>query len=306
MGAINISWQQLFQSKDETLQLIVHQRILSSFTAAVAGCFLSLSGLLLQVLFRNILAGPSVLGITSGSSFGVAFFMFLMNSLLGVSYFSDSFSLVLFALAGSFITLLLLVWVSKKINSSSTLLIIGLMLSFVYSAGIDLLRFYFDKNQLQFFSVWNMASFQSCTWHQFYILLSLCLLGLFISLFTLKQMDIYMLGDDVARSMGVPIQRFTSLILVSSGIMVSVITAYCGPVAFIGLAVPLLARLLGFSPFYRSNFFLVMLLGAILSILCNVISKSIIPSQIVPLNSIASLIGIPIILLTLVKNKTLD
>jgi iron complex transport system permease protein len=308
-GVADLSIYSYFQFFLNTCEVgtheIIEQRFLSSVTAAISCAFLSLSGLYLQVLFRNSLAGPSVLGISSGSLLGMAIFISI-----GISAVTASISMkyigVFFSLVGALCILSILLWVNQKVRKSSTLLIIGMLFSFAASAIIDLFKVHFSAMQLQQFTLWNMASFQNTQWIDIKLLLFGFLLCIPSILYSTSKLNMYDLGDEIAQSMGIPISILKTHVLWITGVLVSLTTALCGPIAFVGIAIPQLVKHWKVHAYYEHVSISVFLIGGIFGIFTDILSKIILQPQIISVNTISSLLGIPMVIWIIIKNKSLD
>lgn len=309
IGSVSISFTEAcsgFIGKPQNIsELILEQRFLSAITAVLSCAFLAICGLYLQVLFRNHLAGPSVLGISSGSLLGMSIFTFLIASFSNIDL-SLKYTSLLFSWAGGMAVLMLLWSINRKTKSTQTLLIIGLLISFGASAIIDLLKIFFNARQLQFFTVWNMASFQNTTWFDIMIMVSAFALCLPMMIWCTPYLNFVDLGDDMALSMGTPLARFKQRILLITGILVGVTTALCGPIAFIGMAVPQFVKLWKKHNFYEGMSISVLLTGGIFGLITDILSKSLWMPQLIPVNTISSLLGIPIVLWIIFKHRNFD
>jgi len=235
------------ESQKETWHyIIVHFRLPKAIVAVLAGIGLSLSGLLMQTLFRNPLAGPYVLGLSSGSSLGVAFIV-LGSGFLPVfakEILLSPYGIVIASCLGSLVVLLTVLLVSKKLRDTMTLLVIGLMFSSFTNAIVSVLSYFASAEELQKFTFWSMGSIGNVSWSNITLLSVVLLLGLVIGIATLKPLDALLLGENYARSMGVTIKKSRFLIIIATSILAGGVTAFVGPIAFIGLAVPHLAKIL--------------------------------------------------------------
>ena len=275
-------------------------RIPRNLTAILSGAGLALSGLILQTIFRNPLAGPSVLGITSGSSLGVAMAM-LSGAGLGLGIGSGA--IVFSAIAGALVVLLLIAMISIKYKDITLVLIAGLMLGFLTSALVSVLAFFANAEALKPFVHWGFGSFARLSPLQLPILGLSLLIGILISIYSYKALNAFLLGEDFARSLGIDVKRSRLLLIITTGILTGVITAYSGPVAFIGLAVPQLVKLLFKSNNHSVTIPNTILLGAIVALLCDIISRVPGSETALPLNAITSLFGAPIVLWILFRSK---
>ncbi len=281
--------------------IITQYRFPKALTAILVGGGLSLSGLLMQTLFRNPLAGPFVLGISSGASLGAA--LLLMGSaILGSLIFSD-FSLVVAASVGSFLVLLVVLMVANHVRDTMTLLIIGLMFGSITAAIVSVLAYFSDAEQLQRFIFWSYGSVGSLSWRQNAILGALVLIGGLLSVVSIKNLNALLLGEHYAQSLGVSLKRSKLLIIIATGLLAGSITAFAGPIAFVGLAVPHLTRQVFATMEHKVLIPAVFLYGAILMLLCDTIAQLPTAAQVLPINAITSLVGAPVVIWLLVKKR---
>lgn len=304
-GPVSIDW--LFFIKTNTLpstyKIILEQRILSSITALLSCAILSLCGMYLQILFKNPLAGPSVLGISSGSMMGMSIFI-LISSTLSDEIIPLKHLSMLFSLTGALSILLLLLWIHQKTKSAQTLLLAGIMISFGTSAVIDFLKLFFQANELQQFTFWSLSSFQNSQWSDLFILSIFITLLLPWIIQITPGLNLYDLGDEMAQNLGLNVPVFQKKAILITGILISYITSICGPIAFIGLIIPQLVKLLRFHAFYEHVSLMVILLGAIAGILVDFLSKNLLSPHLISVNTISSLIGIPIVFYLLYKKPS--
>lgn len=294
-------------SKETWRYILIDYRLPKAITAMLAGGGLAISGLLMQTLFRNPLAGPFVLGLSSGASLGVAVLI------LGASAFGGFFgtlllsqwSLVIAAGLGSFLVLLAVLAVTFKIKDTMAILIIGLMFGSVTTAVVSVLSYFSDAEQLQQYIFWSFGSLGNQSW-QGVSILSLCFLtGLLLSLFSSKSLNSLLLGENYAKSMGLHIKRTTFIIILATSILAGGITAFVGPIAFVGLAVPHLVR-----QFFKTANHLVLLpavlvCGSLLMLICDTIAQLPFSAFTLPINAITSLVGAPVVIWLLVRKRKL-
>lgn len=300
----------LFMGGDtEWMPILVDFRIPRALTAVIAGVALSLSGLQMQTVFRNPLAGPYVLGISSGASLGVAILILGISGRIGLNAigFAGNWSIVLAAWIGSGAVLLLIMIVSARVRDIMTVLILGIMFASAISAVVSILQYFSNESMLKAFVVWTMGSLGNLSWVQLRVLLLSVTVGMIISILTVKRLDALMLGEDYAMSLGLNIRSSRLAIFLSTSILAGSVTAFCGPIAFIGIAVPHIARLvLGRS----SHRFVVpgsILAGAIIMLASDIISQLPGSDRILPINSVTALIGIPVMMWIIVrKNKLIS
>ncbi len=291
-------------SKESWGIIILDSRLPRALTAIVAGGGLAVSGLLMQTFFRNALAGPSVLGITSGSSLGVAFVLLITG---GLSFSGSSLGLglavSLAALGGAFAVLTLVIIVARYLRDPVTLLIFGLMLGYITSAMVSVMQFSASDSSLKSFVLWGMGSFADTSWSDFGILLIGVIIGIILIFTFLRHLNVLLLGEEYASSMGVPVKRIRLMIILSTGILAGIITAFCGPVAFLGLAVPHLSRGL----FKTSNHYIllpgVILCGIVLGLACDLISRMPWTDGGLPLNAVTGIVGAPVVIYIILKRR---
>ncbi|RNC89774.1 MAG: iron ABC transporter permease [Allomuricauda sp.] len=289
------------------LYIITDYRIPKAITAILVGSGLAVSGLLMQTLFRNPLAGPFVLGISSGASLGAALL------LMGASLFSglviyglaSSIALALAASLGSFLVLLVVILVANYVRDTMALLIIGLMFGSITSALVGVLAYFSDAEQLQRFIFWSFGSVGNLSWPQISILLGITVIGFLIALFLVKYLNAYLLGENYAKSLGVPLKRSRLWIIIAAGLLAGGVTAFAGPIAFVGLAVPHLTRQIFDTTEHRVLLPAVMLYGAILMLLCDTLAQLPSATIVLPINAITSIVGAPVVIWLLVRKRKL-
>ncbi|HPW98624.1 MAG TPA: iron ABC transporter permease [Flavobacterium sp.] len=294
-------------SKETWEYIIINYRLPKAITAMLVGVSLSISGLLMQTFFRNPLAGPFVLGLSSGSSLGVAFVV-LGSSFLPIfltDFLLSSHGIILASCAGSFLVLLLIFIVSKYLRDVMSILIVGLMFSSFTSAIVSILTYFSTAAQLQKFTFWSMGSLGNLTWGNISFLTFVITIGLLISVFSLKSLDALLLGENYAKSMGLNFKRFKNTIIISTSLLTGSITAFVGPIAFIGLAVPHLTKLLFQTSNHKILFIGTLLIGAIIMLLCDSISQFPGMDFTLPINAITSLVGAPIVIWLIIKKKNI-
>lgn len=288
-----------------TATIVLKMRLPKVLVAMAAGAALSASGLQMQTLFRNPLAGPYVLGINSGASLGVALFTLAMPMLgVGTASWLASFGTTGMAWIGSAAILMLVMWLSRRIKNINTILIIGMMLGSAISAVVGILQYMGTEESLKAFIVWTMGSLGTVTLEQLYILAPVVILGLMLAIMAIKALDMLLLGESYARTMGLNIRRARLVVFLSTTLLAGTITAFCGPIGFIGLAIPHLARMTFRTANHRVLMPATILWGAVAmllcSLLCDVVARS---GVIVPVNTITSLLGVPIIIYVVIRNR---
>lgn len=292
-------------------EIIIHTiRLPKAITAMLAGAALSVSGLQMQTLFRNPLADPFVLGINSGASLGVAIVVLAFGSvgsalLAGLGVLGD-LSLAFAASLGAAVVLGCVLLVSRKVQSVMTLLILGLMFGYATSAFVSVLLYFSIPEQIQAFIIWTFGSFGGVTWRQMIVLAPAIVIGLVLAFLTIKPLNALLLGENYAQSMGVPVRRVRILTLAGASILAGVTTAFCGPIAFLGLAVPHLCRSLLNTSDHRLLMPAVTLLGATLALLADVIARMPGTQVTLPLNAVTSLIGAPVVIWVILRRQNLN
>jgi len=286
------------------VSIVMQSRLPQAVTALLAGSALAACGLMLQTLFRNPLAGPSILGISNGANLGVALVMLYSGGIMqGVSSLGYNLSVILAAFLGAFAVLLLILYFSTKIKSNVLILILGMMTGYLASSGISILNAYASADNVRAYVMWGMGSFSSVSLSQLPFFSFCLLLGLFFSILLIKPLNALLLGDNYASNLGVNIRRMRIYILLTTGLLTAMVTAFCGPVGFIGLAVPHIARLfLGTS---NQQFLLpaTILSGAAIALICNLLTVIPFGKGLLPLNAVTPLIGAPVILYVILNRK---
>lgn len=294
-------------SADVSRIIVLEARLPMAVAALLAGAGLSVAGLLMQTTFQNPLAGPSVLGVSSGASLGVALLTFTSSCLHFASpAFQNqiaSTSVVFGAILGAGAVILLLIWLSSALKSAASLLIAGLMLSYLTSSAITLLNFFAPASDVKQFAVWGMGSFSAVPSSDLPIFSLLTLLPLFGSLLLVKPLDSLLLGERYAASAGFDVGRVRIWLLVVSGLLTAVVTAWCGPVGFIGLVVPHIARMLTRTSGHLRLLPATMLCGAATALFCAWVSVMPTRLGVIPINAITPIIGVPVILYLLIRKK---
>jgi iron complex transport system permease protein len=293
-------WAAVFGGDDATYRAIVlDYRLPQAITALLAGIGLSVSGLLMQTLFRNPLADPSLLGISSGSSLGVALVVLLGTATgLSVSTLSlwSTFGVTIAAFVGAFAVLLLILALSSRLRSMVSLVLVGIMIAYIAGSVTDILKFFSQKEGLHSFVIWGMGSFSNVSKAQLPFFAIAVIAGTIGSFLLFKTLNLLLLGERYAENLGVNIKRSSMLIILASGFLTALITAFCGPIAFLGLAVPHIARFLFKSSDHKLLIPATAFIGMDLALFCNLIAR--LPSfeGNLPINSVTALIGAPIVL----------
>ena len=290
----------VFHGESSTYRaIILDYRLPQAITALLAGIGLSVSGLLMQTLFRNPLADPSLLGISSGSSLGVAL-VILLGTATGLSVNTlslwSTFGVTVAAFVGAFAVLLLILALSSRLKSMVSLVLVGIMIAYIAGSVTDILKFFSQKEGLHSFVIWGMGSFSNVSKVQLPFFAFAVLVGSIGSFLLFKTLNLLLLGERYAENLGVNIKRSSMLIILASGFLTALITAFCGPIAFLGLAVPHIARFLFRSSDHKLLIPATAFLGMDLALFCNLIAR--LPSfeGNLPINSVTALIGAPIVL----------
>ena len=314
LGSVSIPlrsvWNILLGTGDEPeiwQNIIWKSRVPQALTALVAGAGLSVSGLQMQTVFRNPLAGPSVLGISSGASMGVAFVVLLSGSIGGVALsrlgLMGEIALSVAAIAGSLSIMALIVFVSQKVRGNVTLLIIGVMIGYVANAVIGVLKFFSVEEDIRAYVIWGLGSFSRVSGDQMMVFVCIMLVLLPLSFLLIKTLNLLLLGDAYARNLGLNIKRARLLVITCSGVLVAIVTAYCGPIVFLGLAVPHLCRGLFRSSDHRILMPSSLLVGASLALVCNLIARMPGFEGALPVNSVTALVGAPVVMSVLFNKR---
>lgn len=313
-GSISIPvrsiWNILFTQSCENeiwRNIVWKSRMPQALISLAAGAGLSISGLQMQTVFRNPLAGPSVLGISSGASLGVAFVILLSGSLAGVALsnmgFVGELALTLGAIVGALSVMAIIVFVSQKVRGNVTLLIIGVMIGYVASAIIGVMKFFSVEEDIRAYVIWGLGSFSRVSGNQVFFFVLIMAILIPLSFLLIKTLNLLLLGDAYARNLGLNIKRARLLVITCSGVLVAVVTAYCGPIIFLGLAVPHLCR----GIFHTSDHRILMpascLVGATLALACNLIARMPGFEGALPVNSVTALVGAPVVVSVLFNKR---
>ena len=293
-------WNILWGNTDESViwqNIIWKSRVPQALTALVAGAGLSVSGLQMQTVFRNPLAGPSVLGISSGASLGVA-----CVALSRLGYMGEV-ALSVAAIIGALAVMALIVYVSQKVKGNVTLLIIGVMIGYVASAVIGVLKYFSVEEDIRAYVIWGLGSFARVSGDQMVLFVCIMAVLLPLSFLLIKTMNLLLLGDGYARNLGLNIKRARLLVISCSGVLVAIVTAYCGPIMFIGLAVPHLCRAIFHSSDHRVLMPATLLVGASLALVCNLIARMPGFEGALPVNSVTALVGAPVVASVLFRKR---
>ena len=294
-----------FDGKESWKYIIMENRLPQALTAMLCGASLAVCGLMLQTAFRNPLAGPDVFGISSGAGLGVAIVMLFLGGSVSTTLFTVSGFLAILTAAfiGAIVVTMIILFLSTMVKNSVLLLIVGLMVGYVSSSAVALLNFFASEEGVKSYMVWGMGNFGGVSMNHMLLFALLCLVGIIASIFLIKPLNIMLLGTQYAESLGINIRQIRNLLLVTVGLLTAVTTAFCGPISFIGLAIPHISRLL----FHTDNHQILLpgtvLTGAVIALFCNLICY--LPGElgIIPLNAVTPLIGAPVIIYVIIKRR---
>jgi iron complex transport system permease protein len=312
LGSVTIPFKEVYTSltgghasKSTWEYIIINYRLPKAITAVLVGTGLSISGLLMQTLFRNPLAGPYVLGLSSGASLGVAFVILgagFLPSFLQIIALS-SYGIVLASTIGSTLVLLLVLVVSQKLRDTMAILIVGLMFGSFTTAIVSVLTYFSTAEQLQKFTFWSLGNLGNLSWKSICVLAVCVCLGLILSAASIKPLNALLLGENYAKSMGMNYNRARLIIIFATSILAGSITAFAGPIAFIGLAVPHIAKLTFHTSNHAVLFWSTLFYGAIIMLFCDVVSQMPGFDITLPINAITSIIGAPVVIWLLIRKR---
>ena len=297
-------------AKDSWRTIVLQFRLPKALTAVLAGAALGISGLMMQTFFRNPLAGPFILGISSGASLGVALVVLTAGAvgttvLAGIGLLGDA-GLAVAAATGAGLTMLIVLLVAQRVRSSMTLLILGLMFGYLTSALVSMLLYFSIPERIQAYLSWSFGTFSSTTWEQLRIFIPAVLVGLLLAFALSKTLNALLLGENYARSMGLDVQRSRILIVGATAILAGAVTAFCGPIGFIGIAVPHLCRSLLNTSDHRALVPAVVLMGGIVALAAAVIADVPGSDIVLPLNAVTSLIGAPVVIWVILRRQNMQ
>lgn len=312
LGSVSIPIDDVFNAligkstSNENWQYIVQDyRLPKAITAILVGSGLGISGLLMQTLFRNPLAGPFVLGISSGASLGVA--LVIMGASIFGGFFAtlllSKWSLVIAASLGSFLVLLAVMIVSNKVRDTMAILIIGLMFGSITAAVVSVLSYFSSAEQLQQYIFWGFGSLGNLSWSELLIFFLIYSIGILFSITSIKALNTLLLGENYAKSLGVNIKQSRFIIIIATSLLAGTITAFAGPIAFIGLAIPHITRQVFNTSNHKTLLPAVFLFGAIIMLICDSIAQIPKSEYTLPINAITSLVGAPIVVWLLVRQR---
>ncbi len=294
-----------FEGKESWKYIVMENRLPQALTAMLCGASLAVCGLMLQTAFRNPLAGPDVFGISSGAGLGVAIVMLFLGGSVSTTLFTVSGFLAILtsAFIGAIVVTMIILFLSTMVRNSVLLLIVGLMVGYVSSSAVALLNFFASEEGVKSYMVWGMGNFGGVSMDHMLLFALLCLVGIIASIFLIKPLNIMLLGTQYAESLGINIRQIRNLLLVTVGLLTAVTTAFCGPISFIGLAIPHISRLLFRTDNHQILLPGTVLTGAVIALFCNLICY--LPGElgIIPLNAVTPLIGAPVIIYVIIKRR---
>ena len=294
-----------FEGKESWKYIVMENRLPQALTAMLCGASLAVCGLMLQTAFRNSLAGPDVFGISSGAGLGVAIVMLFLGGSVSTTLFTVSGFLAILtsAFIGAIVVTMIILFLSTMVRNSVLLLIVGLMVGYVSSSAVALLNFFASEEGVKSYMVWGMGNFGGVSMNHMQLFALLCLVGIIASIFLIKPLNIMLLGTQYAESLGINIRQIRNLLLVTVGLLTAVTTAFCGPISFIGLAIPHISRLLFRTDNHQILLPGTVLTGAVIALFCNLICY--LPGElgIIPLNAVTPLIGAPVIIYVIIKRR---
>lgn len=298
----------LKENTDNTLNVIIfNYRLPQALTALLAGAALAVAGLLMQTLFRNPLADPSMLGISSGASLGVGIVILLTGAISGTAVSSfgwwSTIGVSLAAFIGAVLVLFVMLAFSSRMKDMTTLIIIGLMIAYLAGSITDILKFFSLKEDIHAFVIWGMGSFSGVGTSKLPIFATSIIIGLFVTFFLSKNLNILLLGEMYAENLGLNIRKNSVIIILVSGYLTAIVTAYCGPIAFVGLAMPHIARFLFKSSDHRLLIPATMLIGMDMALICNLIARMPGFDGNLPVNAVTAFIGAPIVISVILKSR---
>lgn len=313
IGSVTIPFSDLFnvffgEESSQTIKTIVlDYRLPQAVTAIFAGAALSVAGLLMQTLFRNPLADPSMLGISSGAGLGVAITILLTgvigNSALSTMGIWSNLGVSLAAFIGATLVLMLILGFSSRVRNMTTLIIIGLMVSYLAGSLTDIMKFFSMKEDIHAFVIWGMGSFSAVGISKLTFFSISIIIGLFASLFMTKNLNITLLGDLYAENLGLNVKRNSLFIVLVSGYLTAIVTAFCGPIAFLGLAIPHLTRFIFRTSDHKVLVPATMLIGMVISLLCNLVARMPGFEGNLPINAVTAFIGAPVVIWVILRKR---
>jgi len=305
-GSIHISVREILSvfvgkgANGINTEILLNFRLPKAITAILAGASLSVAGLMMQTLFRNSLADPYILGVSSGASLGVALVM-MAATVLPVAFVSSGWALIAAAIIGASVVLVLVVGVSFKVHNAVSLLIVGLMFGTIAGSLVSVLQNFSNPDAIKLFIMWTFGSLSAVTWNYMQVLLPVVVIGIGMAFFLQKRLDGLLLGENYARGLGISIVNTRLLIVIATGLLAGGITAFTGPIAFVGVAIPHIARGLFKTSSHKVLLPATILCGASLLLICDIITQ--IPTYTLPINTVSALFGAPIIIWIIIKKR---
>lgn len=305
-GSIDIPFKELISiisgnhSDPVNTEILLNFRLPKAITAMLAGASLSVAGLLMQTLFRNPLADPYILGVSSGAGLGVALTM-MSAALLPAMWISSGWGIIASAIIGAALVLLLVIAVSYKLHNSVSLLIVGIMFGTIAGAIVSILQNFSNPDAIKLYVLWTFGSLSAVSWENLQLLIPVILAGLILAFALHKKSDGLLLGENYARGLGINIRQTRILIVIATGILAGSITAFTGPIAFVGVAVPHIARGIFKTAAHKVLIPATVLLGAVLILICDIITQ--IPTYTLPINTVSALFGAPVIIWIILRRK---
>lgn len=313
VGSVMVPLDEIFkvllnENTDKTLSVIIfNYRLPQALTALLAGAALAVAGLLMQTLFRNPLADPSMLGISSGASLGVGIVILLTGAISGTAVSSfgwwSTIGVSLAAFIGAVLVLFVMLAFSSRMKNMTTLIIIGLMIAYLAGSITDILKFFSLKEDIHAFVIWGMGSFSGVGTSKMPVFATSIIIGLFLSFFLSKNLNALLLGEMYAENLGLNIRKNSVIIILVSGYLTAIVTAYCGPIAFVGLAMPHIARFLFKSSDHRLLIPATMLIGMDMALVCNLIARMPGFDGNLPINAVTAFIGAPVVISVILKSR---
>ena len=313
VGSVTVPIEKIFKvllddNPDKTLSVIIfNYRLPQALTALLAGAALAVAGLLMQTLFRNPLADPSMLGISSGASLGVGIVILLTGAISGTAVASfgwwSTIGVSLAAFIGAVLVLFVMLAFSSRMKNMTTLIIIGLMIAYLAGSITDILKFFSLKEDIHAFVIWGMGSFSGVGTSKMPVFATSIIIGLVVTFFLSKNLNILLLGEMYAENLGLNIRKNSVLIILVSGYLTAIVTAYCGPIAFVGLAMPHIARFLFKSSDHRLLIPATMLIGMDMALVCNLIARMPGFDGNLPVNAVTAFIGAPVVISVILKSR---
>jgi iron complex transport system permease protein len=305
-GSIQISFRDILlvftgnETEGIHSEILLNFRLPKAITAIIAGASLSVAGLMMQTLFRNPLADPYILGVSSGASLGVALIT-MASAVLPVMLVNSGWAMILSAVIGAALVLLLVVGVSFKVQNAVSLLIVGIMFGTIAGSIVSVLQNFSNPDAIKLFVMWTFGSLSAVTWNYMQVLLPVSVIGLSMAFFLQKRLDGLLLGENYARGLGISIMSTRFLVVIATGLLAGGITAFTGPIAFVGVAIPHIARGIFRTSTHKILLPATLLCGASLLLVCDIITQ--IPAYTLPINTISSLFGAPIIIWIILKKR---